>query len=90
MKKKKIHYQFETIIIPQKEGGFTAEVPDLPGCISEGESLEETEENIKEAISLYLETLVARGIPLPSRDLENVLRMNITVFPISTKKARYA
>jgi len=37
------------------EGGFTAHVPSLPGCISEGNSEEEAIKNIQEAIELYLE-----------------------------------
>jgi predicted RNase H-like HicB family nuclease len=47
------------------EGGYTVHVPGLPGCISEGETLEEARENIREAIALYLEptdqTAVAAG-----------------------------
>jgi len=39
----------------QKEGGFTAFVPSLPGCISEGDTKKEAIKNIKEAIELYLE-----------------------------------
>lgn len=39
------------------EGGFVASVPALPGCYSQGESLEEAEKNIAEAVELYLETL---------------------------------
>jgi len=38
-----------------EEGGYTAIVPSLPGCISEGDSKEETLRNIREAIELYLE-----------------------------------
>jgi predicted RNase H-like HicB family nuclease len=37
------------------EGGYTVHVPALPGCISEGESLEEARRNVREAIELYLE-----------------------------------
>ena len=45
-----------TIVLePQEEGGFTAYVPSLPGCISQGETKEDTIKNIKEAIELYLE-----------------------------------
>lgn len=45
-----------TIVLePQEEGGFTAYVPSLPGCISQGETKEESIKNIKEAIELYLE-----------------------------------
>lgn len=45
-----------TIILePSDEGGFTALVPALPGCISEGNTKEEALHNIREAIELYLE-----------------------------------
>lgn len=45
-----------TIVLePQEEGGFTAYVPSLPGCISQGETKEEAVKNIREAIELYLE-----------------------------------
>jgi predicted RNase H-like HicB family nuclease len=40
---------------PSDEGGYTALVPALPGCISEGDTLEEAKSNIREAIALYLE-----------------------------------
>lgn len=40
---------------PSDEGGFTALVPELPGCISEGDTLEEAQRNIEEVIALYLE-----------------------------------
>jgi len=43
------------VLEPQEEGGFTAYVPSLPGCISEGDTKEEAIKNIKEAIELYLE-----------------------------------
>lgn len=43
------------VLEKQEEGGFTAYVPSLPGCISEGETKKEALENIKEAIELYLE-----------------------------------
>ncbi len=40
---------------PSEEGGYTAIVPSLPGCISEGETKKEALKNIREAIELYLE-----------------------------------
>jgi predicted RNase H-like HicB family nuclease len=45
------------------EGGYTAYVPSLPGCISEGDTREEALSNIREAIDLYLET-VEDDLPL--------------------------
>ncbi|MCK5840748.1 MAG: type II toxin-antitoxin system HicB family antitoxin [Candidatus Sabulitectum sp.] len=47
----------KVVLEPSDEGGFTVIVPTLPGCISEGDSKEETLNNIREAIELYLEPL---------------------------------
>jgi predicted RNase H-like HicB family nuclease len=47
------------------EGGFVAFVPALPGCHTQGETLEETERNVKEAIALYLDSLLAHGETIP-------------------------
>ncbi len=46
---------FKEILHKAQEGGYWAEVPALPGCFSQGEEIEETKENIKEAIEGYLE-----------------------------------
>ena len=43
------------LLEPSEEGGYTALVPSLPGCISEGDTREEALQNIQEAIRLYLE-----------------------------------
>lgn len=43
------------ILEPSEEGGFTAIVPSLPGCISEGDTRDDALKNIREAIELYLE-----------------------------------
>ncbi|NPA76466.1 MAG: type II toxin-antitoxin system HicB family antitoxin [Candidatus Diapherotrites archaeon] len=48
---------FDVVIAKDPDGGYYAYVPRLPGCYSQGETVEETLENIKEAIELYLETL---------------------------------
>ncbi len=47
--------RFKVILESSDEGGFTAYVPVLPGCISEGETKEDALKNIREAIELYLE-----------------------------------
>jgi len=46
----------EAVLEPTEEGGYTVSVPFLPGCISEGDTLEGAVENIKEAVGLYFET----------------------------------
>lgn len=53
-------YFYKVVIEPQAEGGYTAFVPKLPGCVSEGETYQETLDNIREALELYLEVLEER------------------------------
>jgi predicted RNase H-like HicB family nuclease len=48
---------FKVVLQPSEEGGYTALVPSLPGCISEGDTAEEAMENVREAIEPYLEPL---------------------------------
>ncbi len=56
MARKKVKIlEYNAIFTAEKEGGFSVFVPDLPGCVSQGESFEEAVGNIKEAIELYLE-----------------------------------
>ena len=49
--------KLKVVLEPSDEGGYTVYVPSLPGCISEGENMEESLRNIKEAIELYLESV---------------------------------
>ena len=55
MSKRKSLIEYQAVFQEETEGGFSVWVPDLPGCASQGETLEEALENIKEAIGLYLE-----------------------------------
>lgn len=54
-----------TVILTPVEYGWLAEVPSLPGCLTEGETKEEALEMIKDAIELYIEALQAKGRPIP-------------------------
>jgi predicted RNase H-like HicB family nuclease len=45
------------VLEPSEEGGYTATVPALPGCISEGDTKEQALKNIEEAIRLYLDNI---------------------------------
>lgn len=47
------------------EGGYVVYVPSLPGCHTQGDSIEAAEKNAKEAISLYLESLESRSQAIP-------------------------
>ena len=57
--------KYKVVLEAQEGGGYTVYVPTLPGCVSQGETIEEAVTNIKEAISLYLESLEERKIALP-------------------------
>lgn len=46
---------FKVILEPSEDGGYTVLVPSLPGCITEGDTVEEALRNAREAIELYLE-----------------------------------
>ncbi|NEO86991.1 MAG: type II toxin-antitoxin system HicB family antitoxin [Spirulina sp. SIO3F2] len=49
--------KLQVVLEPSDEGGYTVSVPSLPGCISEGDDLDEALSNIQEAIELYLEPM---------------------------------
>ena len=55
----------QVILIPDEAGGYTVEVPSLPGCISEGDTIEEALANIREAIDLHIKGMMAHGEPIP-------------------------
>ena len=59
-------YQYAIILHPDpEEGGYTVTVPALPGCITQGETLEEAIAMAKDVIRLYVESLIADGEPVP-------------------------
>jgi len=58
------HKQY-TIVVERAEGNYSAYAPDLPGVVAAGDTVEETERLMREAIALYLEELRAAGEPIP-------------------------
>lgn len=62
MKKTKIRY---AIVIEKAESNYAAYVPDLPGCVATGQTREETEQQIREAIELHLRGMREDGLPIP-------------------------
>ena len=62
------------VVIERAGANYSAYVPDLPGCISVGDTIEETERNIREAIALHLEGLREHGeiVPEPTTKVEYV------------------
>ncbi len=61
--------KYDVIFEEQPDKGFTVTVPSLPGCISEGDTLRKAKANIKEAITLYLESLAMDGEKIPEGDV---------------------
>ena len=57
--------KYRVLIKPDEDGVFVAEVPSLPGCVSQGRTRAEALENVREAIAAYLESLEAHGEPVP-------------------------
>jgi len=58
-------HEYDVVLEPQEEGGYTVYVPDLPGCVSEGRTADEAVEMIRDAMGGYLAAREARGWPLP-------------------------
>jgi antitoxin HicB len=48
---------FKVLVRPEPEGGFSVSVPEIPGCYSQGETLEEALANIREAVELWIDVV---------------------------------
>jgi antitoxin HicB len=57
--------EYEVVLMPKENGGFSVTVPSLPGCTSQGETRAEALAMIREAIEAYIESLVAHGDNIP-------------------------
>jgi predicted RNase H-like HicB family nuclease len=53
------------IVVEKAGNNFSAYVPDLPGCVATGATVEETEREIREAIGFHIEGLIEDGLPVP-------------------------
>ena len=53
------------VIIEKANGNYSAFSPDLPGCVATGETCEEAERNIHEAIRMHVQGLIEDGLPVP-------------------------
>lgn len=63
-------YPLRIVLLTPDSGGYVAEVPSLPGCVSQGDTAAEAVANIREAIRLYIEVLREDGRPVPGGDTE--------------------
>jgi len=68
--------KYRVLIEQDEDGLFVAEVPALPGCLSQGKTRAEALKNIQEAISAYLESLKAHGEPIPPSIDEEVIEVD--------------
>jgi antitoxin HicB len=75
--KKKVH-TYSVVLSPAVEGGFTVTVPSLPGCVTEGDTVEEALKNAREAIELTLTSLAEHGEDIPRESAPSVTSL-ITV-----------
>ncbi len=69
--------KFRVHIEQDEDGIFVAEVPALPGCISQGSTRKEALENAQEAMELYIESLEAHGDPIPPAITEEIIEIKI-------------
>lgn len=69
--------KFKVAIRKDEDGVFVAEVPSLPGCISQGNSKAEALTNIREAIIGYIDSLKAHGDPIPPPIEEEMVEVNV-------------
>jgi predicted RNase H-like HicB family nuclease len=60
--------KYTVVLNREADGGFVASIPVLPGCVSQGNSREESLSNIREAMELYVEDCRLTGDPLPEED----------------------
>jgi predicted RNase H-like HicB family nuclease len=62
-------HRFTVIFEKEQDGAYHVFCPTLPGCHTQSETIDEGIENIREAIELYVESLVEDGLPIPEEDI---------------------
>jgi len=68
---------YTVVLQKEPEGGYTAVVPSLPGCVTYGESIEEAEDLVKDAIEIYVASLIKHGDGVPEE--RNVFLTSVSV-----------
>lgn len=56
------------IVVEKTNGNYSAYSPDLPGCIATGDTKEEAEQNMYEAMQMHVQGLIEDGLPVPQSD----------------------
>ena len=75
------YYSFEIVVEKEADdAGYSAYSPTLPGCFSNGRTIEEAKRNIREAVQLHLESLLAHGEAVPQHEnLVHVEELTVAV-----------
>ena len=73
------HHRITVVIEAAEEGGYYAFCPSLPGCYSQGETLEDAKRHIQEAVQCHIESLLKDGEPLPLDREEFVSAVDVLV-----------
>ena len=69
--------KFRVLLERDEDGFYVAQVPELPGCISQGKTREKAIENIKDAVRGYLENLKKHGEPIPPSIEEELVEIHV-------------
>ena len=69
--------KYRVLIEQDEDGVYVAEVPALPGCISQGQTRVEAVEGIREAIAAYIESLGAHDVPIPPSITEELVEVRV-------------
>jgi len=67
--------RYRVLIQQDEDGIYMAEVPSLPGCVSQGSTRQEAVTNVREAIAAYLESLDEHGEPIPPPITEEIVEL---------------
>ncbi len=67
--------RYRVLIEQDEDGVFVAEVPNLPGCVSQGDTREQALANVREAIAAYVESLEDHGDPVPPPITEEIVEV---------------
>ena len=67
--------RYRVLVEQDEDGAFVAEVPSLPGCVTQGETRSEVLANVREAIAAYLESLEAHAEAVPPSITEEIIEV---------------
>ncbi|MDG6926531.1 MAG: type II toxin-antitoxin system HicB family antitoxin [Nitrososphaerota archaeon] len=74
---RKLTRRYRTLVEQDEDGKFTAIVPELPGCLSCGDTRDEALDNVKEAIQAYIESLQKHNEPVPPSISEEIVTVEM-------------